>query len=109
MMAVVDAKSGKVVTTVPTGKGADGAGFDPKTGDVLIPNGEGMLSVIHQDTADKYRLVENAPTQFGVRTMDLDPSTHRIFSATADLTPDPGKRPPYKITPGSFRLVVFGK
>ena len=109
MMAVVDATSGKVVTTVPTGRGADGAGFDPKTRDVLIPNGEGKLSVIHQDTADKYHLVENAPTQFGVRTMDLDPATHRIFSATADLTPDPGKRPPYKIGPGSFRLVVFGK
>ena len=109
MMAVVDAKNGKVVTTVPTGKGADGAAFDPKLRDVLIPNGEGKLSVIHQDTADKYHLVENAPTQFAARTIDLDPATHRIFSATADLTPDPGKRPPYKMTPGSFRLVVFGK
>jgi len=109
MMAVVNAKTGKVVTTVPTGKGADGAGFDPATRDVFVPNGEGKLSVIHQDTADKYHLVENVPTQFGVRTMDFDPTTHRIFSATADLTPDPGKRPPYKMTPGSFRLVVFGK
>jgi DNA-binding beta-propeller fold protein YncE len=109
MMAVVDAKSGKIVTTVPTGKGADGAGFDPKTGNVFIPNGEGKLSVIHEDTADKYRLVENIATQFAARTMDLDPATHRIFSATADLTPDPGKRPPYKMTPGSFRLLVFGK
>jgi len=109
MMAVVNAKNGKVVTTVPTGKGADGAGFDPGTRDVLIPNGEGKLSVIRQDTADTYHLVENVPTQFGARTMDLDPSTHRIFSATADLTPDPGKRPPYKMTPGSFRLLVFGR
>jgi len=109
MMAVVDAKSGKVVATIPTGKGADGAGFDARTRDVLIPNGEGKLSVIHEDTADAYRLVENAPTQFGARTMDLDPVTHRVFSATADLTPDPGKRPPYKMEPGSFRLVVFAK
>lgn len=109
MMAVVDAKSGKVVTTVPTGKGADGAAFDPKLRNVLIPNGEGKLSVIHQDTPDKYHLVENVPTQFGARTIDLDPATHRIFSATADLTPDPGKRPPYKMTPGSFRLLAYGK
>jgi DNA-binding beta-propeller fold protein YncE len=108
MMAVVDASSGKVITTVPTGRGADGAAFDPGTQTVLIPNGEGKLSVIHEDTPDKYTLVENAATQFGARTIDLDPATHRIFSATADLTPDPGKRPPYKITPGSFRLVVFG-
>jgi len=109
MMAVVNAKTGKVVTTIPTGKGADGAGFDPGTREILIPNGEGKLSVIQQDTADKYHLVENVPTQFGARTMDLDPSTHRIFSATADLTPDPGKRPPYKMTPGSFRLLVYGR
>jgi YVTN family beta-propeller protein len=109
MMAVVDTKTGKIVTTVPTGKGADGAAFDAKTKDVLIPNGEGKLSVIHEDTPDKYRLVENAPTQFGNRTLDLDPATHRVFTATADLSPDPGKRPPYKMAPGSFRLVVFGK
>jgi DNA-binding beta-propeller fold protein YncE len=107
MMAVVDAETGKVVTTVPTGRGADGAVFDPGTQTVLIPNGEGKLSVIHEDTPDKYTLVENAATQFGVRTIDIDPATHRIFSATADLTPDPGKRPPYKMTPGSFRVVVF--
>lgn len=109
MMAVVDAKSGQVVATVPTGKGADGAGFDARTRTVLIPNGEGKLSVIHQDAPDKYRLVENAVTQFGARTLDYDVATHRLFSATADLTPNPGQRPPYKITPGSFRLVVYGK
>jgi DNA-binding beta-propeller fold protein YncE len=109
MMAVVNAKTGKLVTTIPTGRGADGAAFDPKTRNVLVPNGEGKLSVIHQDGADKYHLVENVATQFGARTLDLDPTTHRVFSATADLTPDPGKRPPYKMGPGSFRLLVFGK
>lgn len=109
MMAVVDAKSGKVVATVPTGKGADGAAYDPATRTVFIPNGEGKLSVIHQDTPDKYRLVENAPTQFGARTIEIDPAAHRVFFATADLTPDPGKRPPYKMTPGSFRLIVYGR
>ena len=109
MMAVVDATSGKVVATVPTGKGADGAAYDPHTRTVFIPNGEGKLSVIRQLTPDKYTLVENAPTQFGARTIELDPATHRIFSATADLTPAPGQRPPYKMTPGSFRLLVYGR
>jgi DNA-binding beta-propeller fold protein YncE len=107
LMAAVDVKSGKVVATVPTGKGADGAGFDSSTGDVLIPNGEGKLSVIHQIAPDRYRLVENVPTQFGVRTMDYDPASRRLFSATADLSPDPGKRPPWKMGPGTFRIVVF--
>jgi len=109
MMAVVNALTGKVVASVPTGKGADGAGFDARTRDVLIPNGEGKLSVIHQDTADKYRLVANVPTEFGTRTMDYDTATGRLFTATADLTPDPGKRPPYRMGPGSFRLLVYGR
>jgi YVTN family beta-propeller protein len=109
MMAAMDVKTGKLVATLPTGKGADGAGYDPGTGDVLIPNGEGRLTVIHEDTPDKYSLVENVPTQFGARTMDLDPATHRVFTVTADLTPDPGKHPAYKMAPGSFRLLVFGK
>jgi len=109
MMAVVDARSGRVVATVPTGKGADGAGFDAKSRDVLIPNGEGKLSVIHQDGPDKYHLVTNVPTQFGARTMDYDQAGRRLFSATADLTPDPGKRPPYKMGPGSFRLLVYAR
>jgi len=109
MMAAVDARTGKVVATMPTGKGSDGAAFDPKTGDILIPNGEGKLTVIHEDTPDKYRLVENAVTQFGARNIEIDPATHRVFMVTADLTPDPGKHPPYKMAPGSFRLLVYGK
>ena len=109
MMAAVDIGKGKVVATVPTGKRSDGAAFDPATRTVFIPDGEGKLTVIHQDAPDKYRLVENVPTQFGARTIDIDPATHRVFTVTADLTPDPGQHPPYKMAPGSFRLLVYGR
>ncbi len=109
MMAAVDAVTGKVVATVPTGKGADGAGFDPKSREILIPNGEGKLTVIREETPDAYKLVENVPTQLGARTMEFDPATRRIFTVTADLTPDPGKHPAYKMAPGSFRLLIYGR
>jgi YVTN family beta-propeller protein len=110
MMAAVDTATGKVVATVPTGKGADGAGFDPKSGDVLIPQGQdARLSVIHEVTPNTYKLVENVATQRGARTMDVDPATGRIYTVTADLTPDPGKHPPYKMTPGSFRVLIYGR
>ncbi len=109
MMAVVDATNGKVVTTVSTGKGADGAAYDPGTRSIFIPNGEGKLSVIRQATADKYSLVANVPTQLGARTIEIDPARHRIFTVTADLTPAPGQHPPYTMAPGSFRLLVYGK
>ena len=82
---------------------------DLRTQDILIPNGEGKLTVIHEDSPDRYRLVANVPTQFGARTIEIDPSDSRVFSVTADLTPDPGKHPPYKMAPGSFRLLVIGR
>lgn len=107
MMAVVDARTGRVVTTVPTGRHSDGAGFDPGTGNVLIPDGEGKLTVIHQDAPNRYHLVANVPTQPGARTMAYDPATQRFFTATADLTPNPQGHPRYQMTPGSFRLLVY--
>lgn len=113
MMAAMDSHTGKVVATVPSGKRSDGAGFDPVTGLVFIPNGEGKLTVIHEDTPDKYTLVENVPTQLGARTMDLDTSSHRVFTATADLTPSPATadnpHPHPTITPGTFRLLVYAR
>jgi YVTN family beta-propeller protein len=109
MMAALDIGKGKVVATVPTGKRSDGAAFDPSRRTVFIPDGEGKLTIIHQDAPDKYRLIENVPTQFGARTIEIDPAAHRIFTVTADLTPDPGQHPPYKMAPGSFRLLVYGR
>ena len=109
MMAVVDAKTGKVITTLPTGKGSDGAAYDPVTRNVFIPNGQGDMTIVAQGNGDKYRKLMTLPTQFGARTIEIDAATHRIFTVTADLTPDPGQRPPYKLTPGSFRLLVYGR
>jgi len=110
MMAAMDSDTGKVVATVPSGKGADGAGFDAKSGNVLIPEGgDARLSVIHEVTPNSYKLVENVATQKGARTMDLDQGTGRIYTVTADLTPDPGQHPPYKMAPGSFRLLIYGR
>ncbi|HEX4302153.1 MAG TPA: YncE family protein [Rhizomicrobium sp.] len=109
MMAVVNAKTGKVITTLPTGKGADGAAYDPVTRNVFIPNGEGFISVFTQGNGDKYSPLMRLSTQFGARTIEIDAMSHRIFTVTADLTPDPGKHPPYKMAPGSFRLLVYGK
>ena len=109
MMAALDIRTGKVVATVPTGKRSDGAAFDPALREVFIPDGEGKLTMIRQIAPDKYSLVENVPTQFGARTIEIDPGTHRIFTVTADLTPAPGQHPPYKMAPGSFRLLVYGR
>jgi DNA-binding beta-propeller fold protein YncE len=62
VLAVSDYKNGKVITTIPIGRGVDGAGYDPVRRDVYTSNGEGTLTVIHQDSPDSYRVVENVQT-----------------------------------------------
>src|SRR5690348_11381274 len=57
VLAVSDYQAGKTITTLPIGMGVDGAGYDPATGDVFASNADGSLTVIHQDSPDKYRVV----------------------------------------------------
>ncbi len=109
MMAVMDADSGKVVATPPIGEGVDANGFDPATQLAFASNGDGTLTVVHEDSPDKFTVVENVPTKKSARTMALDLKTHNIFLPAADFDPPaPGERRG-KMKPGSFVLLVLGK
>ena len=110
MMAVVDAKSGKVVATVAIGDGVDANGFDPSTGTAFSSNGEGTLTVAREGADGKFA-AENVTTMRGARTMALDEKTHRVFLATAEFGPPPSPtaeqpRPRPPMVPGSFTLLV---
>lgn len=115
LMAVLNADNGKLVTTAPIGSGADGAAFDSERQLAFSPNGgDGTLTVIHEDSPDKFSVVENAATQRGARTIDLDQKTHRVFLVTAEFGPTPAAtaerpRPRPAMVPGSFTLLVFGR
>jgi YVTN family beta-propeller protein len=100
VMGIIDADTGKVVASPPIGGDPDGDGFDPGTGLIFASCREGLVSIIHEDSPDKYSAVGNITTQFGTRTMTLDPKTHHVFTVTADFkaaaapTPDnPRPRP----------------
>lgn len=111
-MAVVNADSGKLVTTLEIGQGPDAALYDPATHLAFSSNGQdGTLNVIQQDSAGVHYAVSTLPTEVGARTMALDPKTHQIFLATAKAQPVPAGQPaPRRRTyvPGSFTIVVFG-
>lgn len=113
MIAVVNADNGKVVATPAIGGDPDGDGFDPGTGLVFATVREGLLTVIHQDAPDKYTIVGNVNTQFGARTMALDPKTHHVFTVTADYkpagpaTPDNPRPRPQPIA-NSFVILELG-
>jgi len=109
MMAVMDADSGKVVASPAIGEGVDANGFDPATQLAFASNGEGTLTIVHEDSPDNYTVVENVPTKRSARTMALDLKTHNIFLPAADFDPPaPGERRG-KMKPGSFVLLVVGK
>lgn len=114
LMAVVNADTGKVVTTLPIGAGTDAAGFDPETGFAFSSNGEGTLTVVHEDSPDKFTVVENVPTQARARTMALDTKTHQVFVVTAEFGPAPAAtaqqpRPRPPMLPGTFTLITLSR
>ena len=106
MMAVVDANSGKVIATPAIGEGVDANGFDPGTNFAFASNGDGTLTVVHEDSPDKFTVVDNVSTKRSARTMGLDLKTHNIYLPAADFNaPAPGERRG-KIKPGSFVLLL---
>jgi DNA-binding beta-propeller fold protein YncE len=114
MMAVVNADTGKVITTLPIGDGVDANGFDPETGFAFASCGEGVLTVAHEDSPEHFSVVQSVPTERGARTMALDPKTHQIFLVTAKFgpRPEPTAQQPHPrpaILPDSFVVLVVGK
>ena len=113
VIAISNAVTGKVITTLPIGAGVDGAAFDPASNNAFASNADGTLTVIHADHPDRYRVVENVRTGEGGRNMGLDPTTHRLYVASAKFGPapkdstaaNPRRRP--AVIPGSFMLLVI--
>lgn len=113
VMAVTDALSGKKVARVTIGEGPDAVAFDPALGLVFSSNGEGTLSIVKQDTPDRYTVAKTVATARGARTMALDTKSHRVYLVTSDFgatpaaTADvPHPRPPQ--VPDTFTVHVVG-
>jgi YVTN family beta-propeller protein len=95
VMAVMNADTGQVITTLPIGDHVDATVFDSETKLIFNSNGEGTISVIHEDGPDKYSMVETVKTAPRAKTMALDSKTHRLFLSTAEN--------------GQFEVLVVGK
>jgi DNA-binding beta-propeller fold protein YncE len=95
VMAVMNADTGHVIRTLPIGDHVDATAFDPASRLIFNSNGEGTITVIHQDDPDKYSIVENVKTLPKAKTMALDPKTHRLFLSTAEA--------------GQFEVLVVGR
>lgn len=113
IMVVTNGDTGAQVAQVPIGKGPDAAAYDEKRGLVFSSNGEGTLTVIKQESADRYRVLDNVKTQAGARTMALDPANGRVYLVTAQFGPQPAAtaeqpHPRPAPLPDSFTVLVVG-
>ena len=117
---VVDASTGKIVATIENGSRVDALGYDPSRKLIFIPNGgEGNVTVVHQDSADKYTVVATVPTFAGAKTIAVDPKTHNAYlfqpergpapTPPADAPPPPtgrGRRPQGPIIASWFIVIT---
>jgi len=95
VMAVMNADTGQVITTLPIGDHVDATAFDPDSRLIFNSNGEGTVTVIRQETPDKYSVSQNVKTLPRAKTMALDLKTHQLFLSTAEA--------------GQFVVLVVGK
>ena len=112
-MVILDSNNGHVIGSVPIGSGPDDSAYDPETRLIYTSNGDGTVSVIQQESPDKYSVIETIKTAPGARNMALDLKTKKIFLPLSDRGPPPPPtaqtpNPRGAFIPGTFRILVFG-
>lgn len=107
-LVVMDASSGAIVASLPIGDGCDGTAFDARLKLVFASCGEGKLTVIKEESASSFKVIDNVPTKRSARTCAVNETTHEVYLPAADTEPGAaGERP--KVLPGTFGIVVVGK
>ncbi|HTB52396.1 MAG TPA: hypothetical protein VK718_06465 [Ferruginibacter sp.] len=101
-ITILDATTGNVIMTLPIGAGVDAVAYDPITKLIFCSCGDGTTTVIKQESADKYSVIQIINTQLKAKTIALDTKTHKIYLSVADRVE--GTK---KIVPGTFKLLVY--
>ena len=112
-LIMMDADNGKVIQSFPIAAGVDAIVFEPDTGRLFVSTREGVLHIYHEDSPDKLSELQSVKTEYGAKTMALDPKTHYAYLSTSDFGPPPPpteKRPhPLPVAKqGNFRVLVYG-
>jgi YVTN family beta-propeller protein len=101
-MSVVDINTGKVITTVPIGAGVDAVIYDEAHKLIFVSNGDATTTIIKQESADKYSVIQTLATKNRAKTMAMDAKTRKIYLSAPDF--EPGTR---KALPNSFKVLVY--
>lgn len=108
MLIVMDATNGNIVDKLTIANGCDGVGFDGGLKLVFASCGEGQLSIIKEESASSFKVMDNVPTKRSARTCAVDERTHSVYLSAADTEPAvQGQRP--KMIPGTFQVLVVSR
>jgi len=114
-MVILDADSGKIITTLPIGTGVDGAAFNPATMEAFSSQGDGTLTIIKENSPTSFVVEQTVQTMTGAKTLTLDSKTNRVLLIAAEYAPPPtpppagGRAGRGQMVPDSFSIVVVGK
>jgi hypothetical protein len=122
MMIIMDAKDGKILTSLPLAGSSDGAVFNPKTMETFSTHGNGTLTIIKENSPSSFVVEQNLQTMPGAKCLTLDTKTDRILTMAAEYGPAPAPAPDAAPQPGrggrggrgpmlpdSFTILVIGK
>src|SRR5439155_941763 len=92
---VLDARTGKIVATIANGDGVDALGWDPAQKLIYIPAGrDSNVTVVREDSPDKYTVVATVPTMRGAKTISVDAERHIAYLFQPEYGPVPPGTPP---------------
>jgi hypothetical protein len=111
---MMGADNGQAIQSFPFSAGVDANAFEPATGLLFVSTRKGMIHIFHEDSPDKLSEVDTVKTEYGAKTLQLDPKNHNLFLSTSDFDPPaaPTENQPHPLArakPGNFRVLVYGR
>jgi hypothetical protein len=116
-VVIVNADSGNIITTLPTGMGVDTVAFNPATMEAISAEGGGSMTFIKENSATSFEVEQTLQTMVGAKTLALDTKTNRLLTMAAEFGPPPPNAPPGPagrpargpMLAGSFSILMVGK
>jgi hypothetical protein len=116
-VVIMDARSGNIITTLPTGVGVDTVAFNPATMEAISAEGGGTMTFIKENSPSSFTVEQTLQTKIGAKTLALDTATNHLLTMTADFGPPPADAPPGPagrpargpMVPGSFSILMVGR
>jgi DNA-binding beta-propeller fold protein YncE len=117
MAAIVNADSGKVITTLPTGVNVDTVAFNPATMEAISAENGGTMTFIRENSPTNFTVEQTLQTTMGAKTLVLDPKTNHLLTMAAEYEPAPANAQPRPagrpargpMVPGSFTVLMIGR